>query len=282
MPFKKTTIIGVGLIGASFALALKEHNLSHEIVGSGRTEENLIKAQKKNIIDSYTLDHADACNDADLIVFATPVGCFSEIIADIKGVLKKGSIVTDVGSTKSDLINLLEKEMPDDVAFVGTHPIAGSDRSGADAATADLFEGALCVLTPTERTDRASLEKVQMIWNEIGAKTVTMSPDEHDLVFSLVSHIPHVVSSALVKTVADIDPSYINFSGRGFKDTTRIAMSSPELWADICRSNRKNIMEHLSLLSGNLIKIKELLEKDDYDSVRLFLQKAQELRKTVE
>jgi prephenate dehydrogenase len=282
MSFNKTTIIGVGLIGASFALALKKNKLCHNISGSGRTENNLAAALKRGVIDSYSLNHADACRDADLIVLATPVGCFNDIIADIKDVLKKDSIVTDVGSTKSDLIGLLEKEMPDGVTFVGTHPIAGSDRSGAEAATADLFKGALCILTPTERTERTSFEIIEKLWNDIGAHTVTMSPDEHDRVFSLVSHLPHVMSSALVKTVSDIDPSYINFSGRGFRDATRIAMSSPDLWTDICRSNRDNIMKHLTLLSGNLTLIRELLEKEDYDSVKSLLQKARELRKTVE
>jgi prephenate dehydrogenase len=281
MSFKKTAIIGVGLIGASFALALKKNKLCHEISGSGRTEGNLAAAEKKGIIDSYTLNHADACVDADLVVLATPVGCFNHVIADIKGVLKKGSIVIDVGSTKNDLIGALEKEMPEGVEYVGTHPIAGSDRSGADAASADLFKGALCIMTPTERTDPGSLEKIEMLWDTIGAKVVKMSPDEHDRVFSLVSHLPHVTSSALVKTVADIDPSFINFSGQGFKDTTRIAMSSPELWTDICRSNRENIIKHIELLSSNLIKIKDMLEKEDYDSLRSFLQNSKELRKTV-
>ncbi len=281
MSFKKTAIIGVGLIGASFALALKKNKLCHEISGSGRTEENLVTAEKKGIIDSYTLNHADACVDADLVVLATPVGCFNDLIADIKGVLKKGTIVIDVGSTKSDLVGRLEKEMPEGVGFVGTHPIAGSDRSGTDAASADLFKEVLCIITQTERTDPGSLEKIEKLWDGIGAKVVTMTPDEHDRVFSLVSHLPHVTSSALVKTVADIDPSYINFSGQGFKDTTRIAMSSPELWVDICRSNRENIIQHIELLSHNLMLLKNMLEKEDYDSLRSFLQNAKELRKTV-
>ena len=139
MRIRKTAIIGVGLIGASFALALRHNGICTEIDGSGRTEDNLLRAREAGIIDHYFMDHARACKDADLVVLATPVGCFEGIMSEIRDVLKKGTIITDVGSTKGEIVEILEREIPEGVSFVGAHPIAGSDRSGIETASADLF-----------------------------------------------------------------------------------------------------------------------------------------------
>lgn len=281
MPLKKVTIIGVGLIGASLALALREHDICSEITGTGRTEETLVRARELGIIDSYTLNRAEACRDADIVVFASPVGCFKDILSDIKDHLKGGAIVTDVGSVKGDLVLELEAEMPDGVFFVGTHPIAGSDRSGIDSATAALFKDALCIVTPTENTHIQSLEKIETIWTTIGAGVKRMSVGEHDRIFSSVSHLPHVTAYAVVKTVADINASYIHFSGQGFKDTTRIAKSSPEIWIDICKYNKGNILEHLDILIRNLDSIKKLLKDNDYEALEKYFLAARTLRKSI-
>lgn len=280
--FKKTAIIGVGLLGASLALSLREENICTAIIGSGRTEKNLIEAKKRGIVDSYAREHAEACKDADLIVLATPVGSFHDIISEIKNHIAPGSIVIDVGSTKSDCIKHIESEIPEGAFFVGSHPITGSDRSGITAATASLFRDALCIITPTDKTTNESLNKVEQLWEQVGARVVKMTPEEHDRVFSSVSHLPHMAASAIVKTVADIDKSDIYYAGQGFRDTTRIAMSSPELWVDICRSNRQNIIEHIDILLKNLESIKTMLKENDYESLRSFLNTAMELRKTIE
>ncbi len=280
--FKKTSLIGVGLIGASFALSLREEKICSTITGSGRTEKNLIAAREKGIIDTYSLNHAEACKDADLIVLATPVGSFNDIISEIRDSIRNGSIVIDVGSTKRDFIKNIETQIPKDVFFVSTHPIAGSDRSGIAAARPDLFKDALCIITPTDKTNEEALTKVKELWKQIGARVMSMTPEEHDRVFSSVSHVPHIAASAIVKTIADINKSYIDFAGSGFRDTTRIAMSSPELWVDICKSNKQNMIDHIGILINNLESIKTMLKENDYEALRSFLNTAKELRRIIE
>ncbi|UCG78444.1 MAG: prephenate dehydrogenase/arogenate dehydrogenase family protein [Nitrospirota bacterium] len=282
MNVNKVTIIGVGLIGASFALALKKNNIGSEIVGSGRTESNLKEALNKGIIDSYDLDHREACRDADLIVLATPVGCFKDIISNIKPSLNDGVILIDVGSTKANFISALEAELPEGVSFVGTHPIAGSDRSGIGSSSADLFEGSACILIETGRTDAEVMDKVESIWEKIGARTSKMSADKHDRVFSSVSHLPHLVAYALVRTVTEIDPEYIKYAGQGFKDTTRIAMSSPELWADVFNGNKVNIKEQLDILIDSLKTLRDLAESDDKAPLISLLNDIRISRATIE
>jgi len=281
MHFDKVTILGVGLIGASFALALKKCSLSEEIIGYGRKEENLTEAKEKNIIDSFELDPAKACCDADLVVFATPVGVFVDIAKRISDALKKNTIVTDVGSVKGKLVDAMEALMPAEVSFVGGHPIAGSDRSGHDRASAGIFEGAKCIITPTERTDKNALEKVIAIWKTFGSLITLIDPDEHDRIYAAVSHLPHVLAYEIVNTIADIDSSYLKFSGPGFRDTTRIASSHPELWRDICIHNRSNLLAYLDILRKNLDRVSQYLRASDAASLERDFQRARTLREGI-
>jgi prephenate dehydrogenase len=279
--FNRITILGVGLIGASFALAVKKHGLCKEAVGYGRKEENLRRAKEKKIIDSFELDPAEACNGSDLIVFATPVGIFSDIAKKIHDSLKKNAIVTDVGSVKGKLVHDMETMMPEGVFFVGGHPIAGSDRSGIDAAAAEIFHGAKCIITPTGHTDQNTLQKVIALWEKFGSVIKIIDPDEHDRIYAAVSHLPHLIAYEIVNTVADIDSSYLNLSGQGFKDTTRIASSHPELWRDICLLNKDNLLAYVEIFKKNLDRVSQYLRAQDSESLEKDFRKARTLREGI-
>ncbi len=275
----KAAIIGVGLLGASFSLALKEMNLCRTISGFGRSEKNLNRAKERGIIDDYSLEAADACKDADFVLLSTPVGAFSSLVNTIRGDLKKGAVITDVGSVKGRLVYDLESSLPKGVSYIGAHPIAGSDKSGIDDARPNLFNGARCIITPTENSDQDALNKVESIWTVIGAKVELMNPYKHDEIYAVVSHLPHIIAYALVNTVGDIDYKYIDYSGQGFKDSTRIALSSPEMWRDISIFNRDNLMKLLGSLKENLQEIERLLQTGDASGLENIFLRAQELRK---
>jgi prephenate dehydrogenase len=280
--FEKTAILGIGLIGASLALAMKENGLTGHVAGHGRSEDNLKRARERGIIDSYSLDAAKTCEDADLVVFATPVGTFKSLAKTIKGTLKKGAVVTDVGSVKGFLAHDLEDLMPEGVTYVACHPIAGSEQSGIDTARADLFKGRLCIVTRTPNIDEESFNKVWGLWSALGAKVELMDPEEHDHIFGLVSHLPHVAAYALMNAIADVDPGSLKYAGNGFKDSTRIAASSPTLWRDICAFNSDNLIRALDMLRANIDGIASYLREGDYEALEESFKRAYELRKQIE
>jgi prephenate dehydrogenase len=281
MYFDKVTILGVGLIGASFALALKKYRLCSEVTGYGRHERNLRKAKDKKIIDSFELDPAKACEGADLVVFATPVGIFADIATRVGGSLKRNAMVTDVGSVKGKLVRDMEKLMPRGVFFVGGHPIAGSDRSGIDTAAAEIFKGAKCIITPTQDTDKSALEKVTIVWETFGSVIRILDPDEHDRIYAAVSHLPHLIAYEIVNTIADMNESYLAFSGQGFMDTTRIASSQPELWRDICILNKDNLLESIEIFKNNLDRVSQYLRAYDSESLERDFKRARTLREGI-
>ncbi len=274
MKFNKVTIIGVGLIGGSLALSLKKHALANKIWGWGRSAERLEKAKSRNIIDRATTSLSDAVADADLVVLATPVSTFEGLANEMKEFLKEGTIVTDVGSVKGNLVSELEDILSGKGRFVGAHPIAGSDQSGIEHARADLFEGSTVVITPTEQTDSDALKTIESLWQTIGTTVIITSPEEHDLMLALISHLPHVVAYALVNTADAFDRGFILHSGGGFKDTTRIALSSAELWADICLYNREALLRSIDVFEKEIEKIKKALTEGSRDSILSIFKKA--------
>ncbi len=279
--FGKVTIIGVGLIGASLAMAMRKASVAEKIVGGGRSEENLRRARQRGIIDSYSTSLEDAVDSSELVVLASPVGTFREIIKKIGDRLKEGTVVTDVGSVKGSLVAELETMLPEGRFFVGAHPIAGSDRSGLDYAHSELFRNSVTIITPTENTDPDATERVVSLWKAIGARVVLMSPSEHDRVLALTSHLPHVVSYALVNTVEGINSRYIEYTGGGFRDTTRIASSSPELWTDILLSNRDNVLEMMEIFRERLDEIETALRDKDAAALLALLERAKKLREEI-
>lgn len=279
--FNKVTIIGVGLIGASFALALREKDLCKDITGYGRREENLKRAKERGIIDYYSLDPGEASLESDLIVLSIPVGVFRDIIDKIKEVLKDGSLITDVGSVKGSLVYEIEGSIPKGSFYIGSHPIAGGDRSGIDESRADLFKNALCIITPTENSDTGALRKIALLWEKVGSKVRFMDPYKHDEIYGAVSHLPHVIAYTLVNTIGDIDSEFIEYAGQGFKDTTRIALSSPEMWRDIVLYNRENLLKFLDIFKGEIRKIEEFIKNNDSEAIKDIFQKARDLRERI-
>lgn len=278
MFFPKVTILGVGLIGASVALAMKKRRLCGHITGFGRREESLIRAKELGIVDSFDLDPSRATLGSDFVLFSLPVGLFPDIARMIKDSLKEGAVVSDAGSIKGNLVHEMEKVLSDSTPFVGAHPIAGSEQSGIDAAHADLFEKRRCVITPTDKTERRALDTLTELWHSLGADVVLMTPQEHDRVFGAVSHLPHIIAYELMNSVDELNHSYLAYAGQGFLDTTRIAASSPEVWRDICIGNKENLIQFLDICMARLEKVKMHLMSADAESLEREFSQAKTLR----
>ncbi|MBF0318121.1 MAG: prephenate dehydrogenase/arogenate dehydrogenase family protein [Nitrospirae bacterium] len=278
MVFKKISIIGVGLMGASFAMAVKEKALAGRVCGYGRNENNLKRAKEKGIIDEYSLTIGEVGRGCDLLIFASPVGVFLELAGGIAPYLSKGAIVSDMGSVKGRLVYEMEEAMPPGVSYVGAHPIAGNDKSGLDAAVSDLFKDVNCILTPTNNTNDTALKTVSVLWKTLGCNIKTLTPEKHDEIFSSISHMPHIAAYALVNAIKMIDEEYLNFSGTGFLDTTRIAMSSPQMWIDICMLNKDAILKHLATYMESIKAIINSIRANDRDGLYQHFEQAKTLR----
>ena len=262
MQFDRIAVIGVGLIGGSFALALKQAKACAHVVGAGRNAANLRLALERGAIDSIAPDAASAVRNADLILVAAPVAQFEKIFAQVEKNLKKDAVVTDAGSTKRDVIAAARKGLKKRIAqFVPAHPIAGAEKSGVTAASADLFRGKRVVLTPLKENSKSSVEIIEKAWSACGARVSQMDAKEHDAVLAAVSHLPHLLAFALVHEVAGRKNSeqLFSFAAGGFRDFTRIASSHPEMWRDICIANRDRLLEEVSRFSKKLGQVKKLL-----------------------
>ena len=270
--FGKMTIIGVGLLGASLAKACKERDLVEEVAGYGRNRENLEKARALNIIDHCPGDLAEAVKDADLIVLCTPVTTIIPLIQNMIARIRPGALITDVGSVKEPIVKEAEKLVPKGVFFVGSHPIAGGENSGLEASTANLYQGAKCIVTPTDKTNNSALEKISALWQAVGMQIINLSAEEHDFVFGAVSHLPHIVVYALMNTLGSLrtqdNREVTAFSGAGLKDITRIASSDPVMWRDICLSNRNHSLDLIDRFQNKLDEIRSTIEKGDGQALK--------------
>ena len=266
MQLERVAIIGVGLIGGSFALALKQAGVCGHVVGAGRNAANLRLALERGILDSIAADAIAAAHGADLVLVAAPVAQFPRIFRDIGQVLGPKALVTDGGSTKRDVVAAAREALGRKVAqFVPAHPIAGAEKSGAGAAAADLFRGKRVVLTPLPENSDSAVRKVQDAWSACGARITRMDAAEHDAVLAAVSHLPHLLAFALVHDIAGRENSaqLFSYAAGGFRDFTRIASSHPEMWRDICVANRDRLLSELSRFSTKLEQMKRLLEAGD-------------------
>lgn len=265
--FEQITIIGVGLLGASLAKVCRKRQLVNTIVGFGRNADTLQRAEAQNVIDRGTTDLKDAVKDADLVVLCSPVGAIVDRCREMAPHLKSGCLVTDVGSVKAPLVRDIEPLLPDGVHYVPAHPIAGAEKSGLDAATDDLYDGARCILTPTAKTDPGALERVRKFWQDVGMQVQTLDAEEHDFIYGAVSHLPHVVAFALINTVGQIktgtQENLLCLSAGGLRDITRIASSDPVMWRDIFLTNKTNVLELIGRLEETLGHIKHLIEAGD-------------------
>ena len=282
MDINKIAIIGLGLIGGSLALALKQSGFKGEITGIGRSEANLLRAKEMKMIDSFSTDHADGIDNADLVILSSPIGQFEQIVNNMKNNLKKGSIVTDVGSVKTSIVKKLDAIMPEGVSYVGAHPIAGKECSGIDASNAELFRNAKCIITPSSRSADHAIDEVIHLWESAGAVILHMSPEEHDLIFAAVSHLPHVIAYATVNTIMEVNPNILHFGGTGLKDTSRIALSPADLWRDICAFNKDDVLQVLKKFSSTITHMIHLVDTSDWSGLEKEFKRAQEARKLIE
>ena len=282
MLFKRMTIIGVGLIGGSLGLIAREKKLAGEVVGYGPQRGMLQKGVSLGAIDRYALSLAKAVEGADLIVLATPMGAFEPLCREMVPHLKKGAVVTDVGSVKGSWVARMESILAPRAFFVGGHPIAGREKSGVEAAERELFQGSRCVLTPTPRTDPDALKKVTAFWEKAGAKVALIDPFDHDQILGAVSHLPHLAAYALMETL--VHPKIarnkpVQFSAGGLRDFTRIAASSPEMWRDIFLSNREVMVEMIDLFQETVEKIKKKILDGDGEGLLEIFARAREIRR---
>lgn len=277
MLFNRLVIVGVGLIGGSLGLAARARGLVGEVVGFGRTEANLKVALERGIIDSYTFDPVVAAQGADLLLLTVPVEATKATAEKFLPFLPPGCVITDAGSTKEQVVRDLEQLLPPTLPFVGAHPIAGTEHAGAAAAFATLFEKRLCVLTPTERTDRAALARVRALWEGVGMRVEEMEMGAHDRVLARVSHLPHliafsVMNATLKARIPGVD--LLTYAGSAFADLTRVAASPVEMWRDICTSNREALLLAIDEFQQTLTFMRTCVEQGDSAGLERAIEQA--------
>jgi prephenate dehydrogenase len=272
--FNKVAIIGTGLIGGSLALGIKKKKLAHEVVGVSKHKKSISLALKIKAIDKGSLS-LKIIKGADLLIIAAPVETIIALKDEILKYIDKNCIITDVGSTKEEIVGRLEEALPN---YIGSHPLAGSEKRGIINASPSIFDGSLCILTPTKKTTFAAIKNIKRLWKSLGAKIIVLTPRAHDKVISFVSHLPHIVAFSLINTVPQ---ELLKFSSGGFKDTTRIAASDTILWRDILLSNRKNLLDAISLFEINLTKIKSAIKNNDRQALEKILFQSKKIRENL-
>jgi prephenate dehydrogenase len=261
---RRLAVIGVGLLGGSVAKAARAHGIAQEVVGIGRDLARLEPARADGALDRATTDLADGVRGADFVVVAAPVLTIEHLLHRVWDALADDAVVTDVGSSKTAIARTavtLARRRPR--TFVGSHPMAGSEKSGYGVARADLFRDALVVVTPTETSPPAAVKTVTAFWEQLGARVVTLDPETHDAAVAAISHLPHLVACALVDAVSRATPDALALAARGFKDTTRIAAGDPTMWQEIFLANRAPMLETLAAFRRSLAELTQLVEDGD-------------------
>lgn len=281
MHWQKVTLAGVGLLGGSLGLALKQRGLAGRIEGFVRRTASIAECEKLGVVDHATPSLHGAVEGADLVVLCTPLSKMPELAVQMAPALKKGAIVTDVGSVKGSVVETLEPIFAAAGAhFVGSHPIAGAEKTGPAHARADLFENAICIITPTPNSDRDAVHQVENFWKGVGGRLLKFTPAVHDDLVSRASHLPHVVASELANYILSPahPPEQAAVCANGFRDTTRIASGSPEMWVDIALANRRNLARVLGVFIEDLQEFQLALEHGDTRAVEEFFEKAKQRR----
>jgi prephenate dehydrogenase len=277
-------LLGVGLMGGSLGLAVKRARLVGEIVGYAPQAAELKRAVHRGVIDRPAKTAVEAVQGADLVVLATPVGCFESLVKTCAGSFKPGALLTDVGSVKGALVGRIEALLPPYVVYLSAHPLAGREQSGIEAASAALFDGSRCLITPGATARPDALKQLTRFWERIGATVTTLDPFEHDRYLALVSHLPHLVAYALVTCAMDAAkeaPGLLGFSAGGFRDFTRIAASSPGMWRDICLENRTEILRALTRYQSILERYRRLIESGDGASLEAAFRTARRVKEAL-
>ena len=270
----KICIIGVGLIGGSFAAGLKQSNQVQTIVGFGRHEDSLIKAKSLGVIDEYSLDIATALQNVDMVLIATPVDSFGAVLGLIKPHVTDAVIISDVGSTKGSVIDIAKQvfgKVP--TRFIPAHPIAGKEKSGVEASDGTLFDNKRVILTPEDNADVQAIEAVSELWQTLGARVETMTHQKHDDLLAMTSHLPHMLAFGLMNYLVTNNPDACDYAAGGFKDFSRIASSDAVMWRDICLNNSTDIVKHIKGYQLALDGLSNLIENNQSEALeKLFVE----------
>jgi cyclohexadieny/prephenate dehydrogenase len=283
--FGKVALLGIGLIGSSMAHAMRRAGLAAHIAGFARGRETLNAAERIGFADSLHDNPQAAARDADFVVLATPVGAFGELTREIAPHLKRGAIVSDVGSVKTAVIGVVAPHIPDGVHFVPAHPIAGTEQSGPEAGFAELFDGRWCVLTPPPGTDPQAIETVKTFWRRCGSEVELMDAKHHDLVLAITSHVPHLIAYNIVGTADDLEAvtegEVIKYSAGGFRDFTRIAASDPTMWRDVFLNNREAVLEMLGRFTEDLTALQRAIRWGDGEALFNLFTRTRAIRRSI-
>ncbi len=279
---RRLSLVGLGLLGGSVAKAARTLGIADEIVAVGRDRGRLEPARVDGVVDRVTTDLREGVAGADFCLLATPVATLAALLPEVWRALPSDAVLTDVGSTKTAIVRAAERlggERP--LAFVGSHPMAGSEQAGYRVSRPDLFRGATVIITPTERTDSHAVKRVGEFWEALGGRLVTLDPVTHDRATAAISHLPHLVADALVDAVVRMDPRFFEVAGRGIKDTTRIAASDARVWREIFQENRAGLTEALAAFRGALEELERLVATGDDAAIEAALDRIRRVREGV-
>ena len=283
--FERVALIGIGLIGSSLSHAMRRRGIAGAIVGHAQTAATRATALNLGLIETAYLTAAEAARDADLVILCAPVGACGALAKEIGPALMPGAILTDVGSVKGAIVRDCEPYVPKGVHFIPGHPIAGTEQSGPEAGFATLFDGRWCLLTPVYGTDPAAVEKLKQFWEACGSNVDLMSPEHHDMVLAITSHLPHLIAYNIVNTAGHLervtDSEVIKFSAGGFRDFTRIAASDPTMWRDVFLNNKDAVLEMLGRFSEDLTMLQRAIRFGDGDTLFKLFADARMLRRGV-
>jgi len=273
--FKRVAIIGVGLMGGSLGMAIRKLSIAREVIGISHRQSSLVEAMKNKAIDVAMTDLPKGVRNADLVVLATPIDSIIKLLININPHLKRGCIVTDVGSAKVDVVEAAQNTLSQSNFFVGSHPLTGSEKKGVQYASAEIFEGARCIITPTDATHQVAREKVKQLWTKLGSNVFVMLPKEHDEILAHTSHLPHLLACGLIESLPE---KSLNFASGGLKDSTRIASASSQMWNAIFMANSKNVLNSLDEYIKRLAFLRKVILSEDEKSLIQFLDKAKQKR----
>lgn len=283
--FDRIALVGIGLIGSSLARVIRREGLARHVAISTRSASTLKRAEELGLGDSYSTDAREAVRGADLVIVSVPVGSSGAVAEEIAPALRRGAILTDVGSTKGSVIAQMQPHVPEGVHFIPGHPLAGTEKSGPDAGFPDLFQNRWCIFTPLPDTDPQALAKLAAFWRACGSNIDTMDPDHHDKVLAIVSHLPHIIAYNIVGTADDLETvtesEVIKYSASGFRDFTRLAASDPTMWRDVCLHNKDAILEMLARFSEDLAYLQRAIRWGDGEKLFDLFTRTRAVRRSI-
>ena len=285
MMFKKVCIVGCGLIGSSIARAIRKNRLSSKIVSSNRSAIINKKVIKLRIVDDSSSNTKEMVKDSDLIIICTPLSSYEDVISKIKNSLKNGAILTDVGSVKKKIIYSVEKNIPKNISWISSHPIAGTEESGPDSGFSELFKNRWCILTPSNQAKDKDIKLLETFWKKIGSKVDIMDAKQHDYILTITSHIPHLIAYNIVNTTLNVkkkkDHDIVKYSAGGLRDFTRIAASNPIMWRDIFIQNKKNTSKMIDKFINSLKDLKKAIKNKDGKKLEKIFTKTKKIRQEI-